>query len=95
MNVVERRGTLRVSKEALCEMAAEAVCETGRALCSYKDVAVKYAGGVVRIYVALKLKKEINVIAYSETIQNAVRESIQNMTGITVSRVDLEICGQA
>lgn len=95
MYPAERKGTLRISKEALCEIAAEAICETGRAVCSYRDITVKYIGGAARIYAALKLKKGINVAAYAEMIQNAVKDSIQSMAGIMVSRVNLEICGQA
>ncbi|MCM1226868.1 MAG: Asp23/Gls24 family envelope stress response protein [Clostridium sp.] len=94
MTVNEQKGTLCISKEALTEIAAAAVCETERAVCGKKDVDVKYAGGVAEIGLALRFQKGIKAYACSEAVQNAVKDSIQSMTGITVSRVNVKICGQ-
>lgn len=94
MNTNEHKGALRVSQEALSEISAAAVCETDNAVCGKNDVTVRYAGGAAEINLALSLKKSVRASACVETIQNAVRESVQIMTGITVSRVNVKICGQ-
>ena len=93
-NEKECKGTLRVSQDVISEIAAAAANEIDGAVCSRKDVSVKYTGEAAEISLALMLRTGVRAAVCAETVQNAVRNSIQSMTGITVSRVNIKICGQ-
>lgn len=93
-NEKECKGTLRVSQDVISEIAAAAANEIDGAVCSRKDISVKYAGEAAEISLALMLRTGVRAAVCAETVQNAVRDSIQSMTGITVSRVNIKICGQ-
>lgn len=93
-NEKECKGTLRVSQDVISEIAAAAANEIDGAVCSRKDVSVKYTGEAAEISLALMLRTGVRAAVCAETVQNAVRDSIQSMTGITVSRVNIKICGQ-
>lgn len=92
-NENEFNGTLRVAQDVVSEIAAAAACEIDGAVCSKKNVMVKYIGGAAEINLALMLKAGVRAAVCAEKVQNAVRDSVQNMTGITVSRVNVKICG--
>lgn len=96
MNTNEKgcKGTLRVSQDVVSEIAAAAAGEVDGAVCSRKDVSVKYTGEAAEISLALMLRTGVRAAICAEAVQNAVRNSIQNMTGIAVSRVNIKICGQ-
>lgn len=93
-NEKECKGTLRVSQDVISEIAAAAANEIDGAVCSRKDVSVNYTGEAAEISLALMLRTDVRAAVCAETVQNAVRDSIQSMTGITVSRVNIKICGQ-
>lgn len=93
-NEKECKGTLRVSQDVISEIAAAVACEVDGAECSRKDVSVKYTGEAAEVSLALMLRTGVRAAVCAETVQNAVRDSIQSMTGITVSRVNIKICGQ-
>ena len=93
-NEKECKGTLRVSQDVISEIAAAAANEIDGAVCSRKDVSVKYTGEAAEISLALMLRTGVRAAVCAETVQNYVRDSIQSMTGITVSRVNIKICGQ-
>jgi uncharacterized alkaline shock family protein YloU len=56
-------------------------------------VQVKVLGDVVEVTVAVILSMAIEATAISEDLQNAVKSSVQNMTGVTVARVNVKIAG--
>ena len=93
-NENECKGTLRISQDVLSEIAAAAACEIDGTVCKKSDISVKYCGGASEISIALSLKPGVRAAACAEAVQESVRDSVQNMTGITVSRVNIKICGQ-
>lgn len=93
-NEKECKGALRVSQDVIAEISAAAACEVDGAVCTAKDVSVKYNGEAAEISLTLMLRTGVRAAVCAETVQNAVRDSVQNMTGITVSRVNIKICGQ-
>lgn len=90
-NEKECKGALRVSQDVISEIAAAAACEVDGVLCNKKDVTVKYVRDVAEISLTLTLKDGVRAVACAETVQNAVKSGVQNMTGITVSRVNIKI----
>ncbi len=96
MSSVEKecKGTLRVSQDVISEIAAAAATEVEGASCCKNSVSVRYSGGAVEIYLALKIEYGVRINKCVETVQNAVRNGVQNMSGIAVSRVNVKICGQ-
>lgn len=96
MNTVEKecKGTIRVAQDVVSEVAAAAAEEIDGVICGPKNVTVKYTGGAAEVSLAVLLKAGTKAQSVSETVQNAVRDSIQSMTGVTVSRVNIKICGQ-
>ena len=56
-------------------------------------IKVKLLGDVVEITLAVIVKQGHKVTMIAENIQNAVKSSVQSMTGITVSRVNVIISG--
>lgn len=56
-------------------------------------IKVKLMGDVVEITLAVIIKQGHKVAMVAESIQNSVKSSVQSMTGITVSRVNVIISG--
>ncbi len=56
-------------------------------------IKVKLLGDVVEITLAVIIKQGYKVAMVAESIQNSVKSSVQSMTGITVSRVNVVISG--
>lgn len=58
-----------------------------------RHIKVKLLGDVVEITISIVIKYGYNVITVAESIQQAVKSSVQSMTGITVSRVNVIVSG--
>lgn len=58
-------------------------------------IAVELTNDVAEITVSVELKKGFKVISVSETIQKNVKEAVQSMTGIAVSKVNVCVSGVA
>lgn len=56
-------------------------------------IKVKLLGDVVEITLAVIIKQGYKVAMVAESIQNSVKSSVQSMTGITVSKVNVVISG--
>ena len=50
-------------------------------------------GDVAAIDVEIKVKGGEKVCTVAQDVQKAVKENVQNMTGIPVARVNVTICG--
>ena len=84
----------KVSEDVISKIAATAASETEGAFCGEDNVFVRYSGGAAEINIELSLKEGVRAVCCAESVQEAVRNDVQNMTGITVSRVNVKICGQ-
>lgn len=58
-----------------------------------KPVKIDIVGGVANITVSVNVKYGISVASVSLKIQENIKKSVQNMTSITVSKVDVIISG--
>lgn len=56
-------------------------------------IKVKLLGDIVEITLAVIFEQGYKVIMVAESIQDSVKSSVQSMTGITVSRVNVIISG--
>ena len=56
-------------------------------------IKVKLLGDIVEITLAVIVEQGYKVIMVAESIQDSVKSSVQSMTGITVSRVNVIISG--
>lgn len=93
-NAKECKGTLKVSEDVISKIAATSASETKGAVCGENNVSVRYSGGAAEINLELFLREGVRAVSCAEAVQEAVKNSVQNMTGITVSRVNVKISGQ-
>ena len=104
-------GTLRISKEVLITIAGTAASEVDGvasiaaspvdfkgmlSLRSFpKAVSISLNDDMAEITLHLVLKHGVKIPVVSEKVQKAVKESIQSMTAITVSKVNIVVEGIA
>lgn len=104
-------GTLRISREVIATIAKTAAIETngvaGLAAASVdwkgmfarrqlpRSISVLLNDDIAEIELHLILKAESRIPTVSEQVQRTVKEAVQSMTGITVSRVNVCIEGVA
>ncbi len=60
---------------------------------SIKPVSVEIKDGVAKVNVRLLIGEDVNIRAFAKKLQSVVKESIQNMTGIVVSDVNICVAG--
>lgn len=56
-------------------------------------IKIMMMGDVAAIDVAIRIKSGEKASAVANEVQLAVKENIQNMTGITAARVNVSVCG--
>ncbi len=56
-------------------------------------VKIRFDGDVVEISLAIVVKSGINAVSVCEQIQDKVKSSVQSMTGVTVSTVNVNVAG--
>ena len=56
-------------------------------------VVIKVMGDVVGIDIKIKIKSGERAVVVAKEVQKTVKENIQSMTGITTTRVNVEVCG--
>lgn len=99
-------GTLKVSEEVISTITKVSANEIDgvvsivpvdgvfrRALIKSDFIKIRLLGDVVEITVAIVVRYGSKVTTVAEKIQESVKASVQNMTGITVSRVNVVIAG--
>lgn len=91
---------LKVSEDVVVKVAEMAALEIdgvsgiGSEFCGFcKGVKVKNTGGVVDINIAIIVNVSVGVEGVAERVQLAVKDSVQSMTGIPVSRVCVKVTG--
>ena len=60
---------------------------------SAKPIAIDLSDDIAVIDIHVNIKSGVNIPQVAEKIQAAVKEAVQNMTGIAVSRVNIDIAG--
>lgn len=60
---------------------------------STSPVSVKNLGGVIEVTVKIIVNNNVNVSRVSVNVQNSVKDSVQSMTGIPVSKVNVVVDG--
>lgn len=102
MNMTEAKqpiGSLKISKDVLAtiaEMAAkevEGVYGVARGQLPTKAVSIDLSDEIAVIDVRLVLEHTARIPTVSRRVQSAVKEAIQNMTGITVAKVNVVVAG--
>ncbi len=102
-------GSLRISQEVVATIASYALKEidgvAGLATFSsnikhlftqkrvLKSIEVEITDDVAEISLNVNLKNGAKIPVVAEEIQTAVKEAVQNMTGITVAKVNVNIAG--
>lgn len=66
-----------------------------RKICNSAPISVKFMEDVASIDMKIIVKNGVKVCAVAQEVQNAVKENVQNMTGIAVARVNVTIQGIA
>lgn len=102
-------GNLKISRDVLATIARYATMEIEgvASLASFttnirgwllkkqsaKPIAIDLSDDVAVIDIHVNIKAGVNIPQTAEKIQSAVKEAVQNMTGIAVSRVNINIAG--
>lgn len=56
-------------------------------------ISVNFMGDVASVDISINVKSSAKVCAVAQDVQNAVKENIQNMTGVAVARVNVTVQG--
>ena len=56
-------------------------------------ITVSVIGDVAALDIKIKVKSGIKATAVAEEVQTAVKENVQNMTGVAVARVNVTVSG--
>lgn len=102
-------GSLKISKDVIesitrytvaemdgvASLAPKAMISTGWFLekRTVKPVSIEISDGVATIDIRLCTESGANIPELSKKVQSAVKDAVQNMTGIVVDRVNLHIAG--
>ena len=102
-------GNLKISREVIATIARYAALEIEGvdSLASFatnlkgwlikkqsaKPIDIDLSDDVAVIELHVNIKAGVNIPETAEKIQSAVKEAVQNMTGIAVSRVNINIAG--
>ena len=102
----ESTGAVRISEDVIISIAANAVNEVKGVekirsdygfirsfFVKKRPITVKADGDVVEISTDVVLKHGVSAASTCEKIQNAVKSEVQSATGITVSRVNVNVSG--
>ncbi len=108
-DITQSTGNLRISREVIATIARYASLEIEGvdSLASFatnikgwllkkqsaRPVSIDLNDDVAVIYLHINVKSGVNIPKTSEKVQHAVKEAVQNMTGIVVSRVNIVIAG--
>lgn len=104
-----QKGTLKVSEDVIATVArlaafeVEGVAELTKAKVTFRQlflrpgkngsIQIKLAGDAVQISLGVLVHPGHPVVEMAENVQERVKSDVQTMTGVTVSRVNVEIAG--
>ncbi len=95
-------GSMKVSEEVLVKIAQTAASEiegvdvgTDRmgVVIKKNPVRAKVIGEAAAIRMNLNILEGFNAVSVAEGVQRSVKSAVQNMTGFTVTKVDVNIMG--
>jgi uncharacterized alkaline shock family protein YloU len=110
-NYASNAGSLKISQDVIASIAGYTATDTEgvaslapistnlsgwfREKQSLKPISIQLEDGVAVIDIRLRVKHGAKIPELSKKLQTAVKEAVQNMTGIVVSKVNLHIAGVA
>ncbi len=99
-------GSIKVSESVLAKIAEVAACEVEGVDCNEQELApasakskmfgavkTKLNGEAVCVSLDIVVLEGFNAVNVAESVQKSVKSAVQNMTGFTVTRVDVNIAG--
>ncbi len=111
MDYENASGSLKISTDVVASIAEYAVKEIEGVAClapivsniggwllekqTIRPISIQMNDGLVTIDIRLLVEPNAKIPALSRKLQEAVKEAVQNMTGIVVSQVNLYIAGVA
>lgn len=94
-------GTLKISEDVIGDITANVIRETKGVteyklpnkigICNKPSVSVKFINGAVEITVFISLAFGSKAQVCAESLQNKIKNYVQDMTGIMVSKVNVKI----
>lgn len=102
------KGSLRISQDVIATIASHAASEIQGVIpvdnmgairnivakkSISKPISISLADDVAVIDMMVNLEDGTKIPAASEQVQQAVKDAVQNMTGITVSKVNIQVAG--
>ncbi len=85
---------IKISEDAVAKIAELSALEIkGVSKTDKKSVSVRNLGGIVEINIDIFVNAPEDAQSVAEKVQYAVKESVQSMTGIPVSRVCIGVAG--
>ncbi len=96
MDKVQSGGrSINISDEVLCRVAALAAgdVEGVAKLAARKPVTVENIGGAVSVQVRCVLMSGYRAVTAAKQVQLAVKQAVQDMTGVTAVHVNVEVSG--
>ena len=105
--VKQPKGSLKISQGVIASIASRAAAEiagvvpleTGPSIKGLvsrplsKPVVIRFVDDMVEISLTVSLLYGTRIPEATEAVQESVKETVQNMTGITVSKVNVYIAG--
>ena len=99
-------GKMNISTDVILKIAETAAAEIEGVACDGNRLALagglaslrgalsaRMSGGSAAIQVRLVVNEGCNAVTVSENVQRSIKSAGQNMTGLTVTKVDVEIAG--
>lgn len=92
-------GSMRVSEDVIVKIAETAACEIdgvdlkGRKSVVKTPVRARILGEAAAIRMDVNIVEGFNAVKVAEGVQRSVKSAVQNMTGFTVTKVDVNIMG--
>ena len=90
----DSKAYIKISEDAVAKIAELSALEIkGVSKTDKKSVSVRNLGGIVEISIDIFVNAPEDAQSVAEKVQCAVKESVQSMTGIPVSRVCRGVAG--
>lgn len=99
-------GSIKVSEDVIVKIAETAACEIEGAFIGSRrqdipaalsklkaPVRVRILGEAAAIRLDISVAAGCNAISVAESVQRSVKSAVQNMTGFTVTKVDVNVMG--
>ena len=89
-------GSLKISQDVLATIANFASEEIDGVVSlanTYAPIQISLNDDVAVIDISVNLKYGANIPQVAEALQKTVKDAVQNMTGITVSKVNVHVAG--